>query len=56
MDDKKIEGKRRRRCDICHQLRYGVLTRINPYNEDLHGITVKQAICPGCYNVLQSDI
>jgi len=56
MDDKIIEGQRRRRCDICHQLRYGVQTRINPYNQDVKGIEIKQAICPDCYNILQNDI
>jgi len=56
MDDKKIEGKRRRRCNICFHLKYGVLTTINPFTEDIDGIKVKEAICPDCYYSLQRDI
>jgi len=56
MDDKIIEGKRRRRCEICNHLKYGVRTTINPYKEDIDEIKIKEAICPDCYNSLQSDI
>jgi hypothetical protein len=56
MDDKKIPGKRRRRCKICNHLKYGVVITINPYTEDIDGIEVKEAICPDCYNSIQSDI
>ena len=56
MDDKKIPGKRRRRCEICNHLKYDVVITINPYSEDIDGIEVKEAICTDCYNSLQKDI
>jgi len=56
MDDKKIERKRRRRCEICNHLKYGVRKTINPFKEDINGLKVKESICPDCYNSLQNDI
>ncbi len=55
-DDEKIPGKRRRRCEICNKLKYGVTYTINPYLEDIKGIEHKQLICPECYNNLKKDI
>jgi ribosomal protein S27AE len=56
MNDKKIPGKRRRRCSNCNKLKYGVITQINPYTEDINGIKVKEPLCPDCYESLQRDI
>jgi hypothetical protein len=56
MDDKKIPGKRRRRCEICNHLKYGVERIINPFNQDVKGIEIIQAICPDCEDILLRDI
>jgi hypothetical protein len=55
-DDKKISGKRRRRCDICFKLKYGVHMSVDPYEQDINGIEIKQNICPQCYQNLSDDI
>jgi hypothetical protein len=56
MDDKKIPGKRRRRCNICFHLKYGVVTVINPYHQDVDRYEIEEAICKNCYKILQDDI
>ena len=55
-DDNKIPGKRRRRCEICNCLKYGVFKDVNPYDEDIHGEENVQTICEECYKNLQDDI
>ena len=56
MNDKKIPGKRRRRCDICKYLKYGIEYTINPYESDINNTNIKERICPECYKNLQKDI
>jgi hypothetical protein len=55
-DDKKIPGKRRRRCDCCGKLKYGVEKIINPYNQDLYGEEIKEVLCPSCIQNMVDDI
>jgi len=55
-DDKKIPGKRRRRCNICTMLKYGVVKIINPYDQDVKGFDHEEPICPDCYKILLDDI
>ncbi len=56
MDDKKIHGKPRRRCEICNCLKYGVVKIINPYDQDVNGVEHEQAICASCCETLKKDI
>jgi len=55
MDDKKIQGKRRR-CDYCGYLRYDVISQINPYEQDVHGEQNMQGLCPTCVQILLDGI
>ena len=55
-NDKKIPGKRRRRCEICGNLKYGVANIINPYDEDVRNLKHKQLICQECFNILKKEI
>ena len=55
-DDKKIPGKRRRRCNICNFLKYDVAKVVKPYDEDVKGIKHEEPICMDCYTNIQDDI
>lgn len=54
--EKTKTSKRKRRCEICGDLKNDVETQINPYDEDIDGVIIKQAICSDCYNTLVDDI
>lgn len=56
MDDKKIKGKRRRRCSHCLSLKYDIKTSINPFDQDVHNIVNKEPICKECYKNIQDEI
>jgi hypothetical protein len=54
----KIKKTRRRRCDHCGELKpkEDVTYTINPYEQDVKGITIFQKLCDDCYENLMSDI
>ena len=56
MDDKKIKGKRRKRCENCFCLKYDVQKIINPYDQDIYDIENEEYLCPECYINLKCDI
>jgi hypothetical protein len=51
-NDKKIPGKRRRRCEICNMLKYGVTKLWGRIIKDVRGKEHEEAICPECYKDL----
>jgi hypothetical protein len=55
-NDTKIPGKRRRRCAICDNLKYGVKILTNPYTKEFENEEIKEAICPNCYKELSNEI
>lgn len=55
--EKDVQSKpRRRRCANCKELKEGVITRDNPYKQDIEGLTVKEPLCDRCFRVLLDEI
>ena len=52
----KPKPKRRKRCEICGELRPDATKKTNPFEEDVSNRTVEQVICNYCYEELGNDI
>ena len=55
-DIKDISERRRKRCENCNELKFGVHKMINPYTEDIEGIQIWEWLCHECYGSLCMDI
>jgi len=50
------KAKRRKRCTRCKELKPDVRRRVDPYEEDLNGVTVMIVVCDGCSKDLADEL